>query len=47
MTKEEAEKLMAKAKEEELSSEEKLALLKYVNSLVGDLKQDVNSLNNN
>ncbi len=47
MTKEEAEILMAKAKEEELSAEEKLALLKYVNSLVSDLKQDINSLNNN
>ena len=47
MTKKEAEALMAKAKEKELNSEEKLVLFKYVNSLVGDLKQDIDNLNNN
>ncbi len=47
MTQEEVDVLVEKAKKEELSPEEKLALLKYANSLVGDLKQDVMSLSNN
>ncbi len=47
MVKEEAEKLIEKAKKEELNPEEKLVLLKYINSLVGDLKQDIDNLNNN
>jgi hypothetical protein len=46
MTKEEAEILMTKAKEGELNAEEKLALLTYVNSIVGDLQQDIDNLNN-
>jgi hypothetical protein len=47
MTKVEAEILMHKAEKEDLSPEERLALLKYANSLVGALKQDIDNLNNN